>query len=333
MELNEKAILEEAQRLAKEGKYASDELFKLLGGEELYVFFDEMAVNALMKNLVEKNKIHTLHEGDTTGIDIISGLLNKNITGNMEAFYSINPEYVFMLDEEQQANLAKSFTDGNKDLEELLKKVWSRGIKTHACGGQSECAYLYVGIPENQISDIIKFKNVSERTNYNIGIGRSREGKYLNMSIYGEKDVLYKELLDELKKEEIDCSQNFISKIISAYSEQEFTYTEDDKNAKYTEKQWKEREKEFELILEEDIQNYMNIINQLEQENEELNKKCSNVEDKYSDLKTRFLEVRTFIKERIGRIPFLGRKVLKELKDQLEDNKLPKGNDESSLEK
>ncbi len=119
------------------------ELFELLGGEELYHIFDKSTVGGIMYEYLITNKLHPCIN-DTQGFEILEGLLNKQITGNLGKFYNILPSYIVSLNSSEQAKMATTFAEGHKDLEETLKVIWGRGIETIDCSGDSEgkrCIY------------------------------------------------------------------------------------------------------------------------------------------------------------------------------------------------
>ena len=68
----------------------------------------------MQENLVETNKVHKLLE-EQEGFEVLEGLLNKKITGNLGKFYNIKPEYILGLEPEEQSKLAHTFAEGEQN--------------------------------------------------------------------------------------------------------------------------------------------------------------------------------------------------------------------------
>ena len=131
MKLDEKRILQTAENV-RNGIESKEVLIELLGGEKLDDVFDRMTKNALIKEVIHTGKIHSMLLGGS-GIDVLEGLLNNQIVGNLSDFYMIKPTYIVSLSPEEQQNIAKSISDGREDLCIALQKLWSKGIMTEAC--------------------------------------------------------------------------------------------------------------------------------------------------------------------------------------------------------
>lgn len=135
MKLDKNRILKTVERI-KEGKETKDTLRKLLGGERLDDIFDEGTQKALLDNIIDSGKIHNMMP-DGTGLDVLEGLVNNEIKGDLSNFYMIKPDYILQLSPEQQKNMSESISYGKKDLSRALQNLWSRGIRTEACTTKS----------------------------------------------------------------------------------------------------------------------------------------------------------------------------------------------------
>ena len=113
------------------------ELKKVLGGEKLDNIFDSNTTEALLDNLINSGQIHTMLE-QGNGLDILEGLLNNQIKGDLSNFYMIKSDYILQLTSEEQMNMAISISAGREDLAKALQSVWSKGIRTEACTTKEE---------------------------------------------------------------------------------------------------------------------------------------------------------------------------------------------------
>ena len=151
MQLDERRILDTAQGV-KNGINTREDLKKLLGGERLNDIFDEGTVNALLDTLIENGKIHSMIQNGN-GLDILEGLVNQEIKGDLSNFYMINPEYILKLSSEQQKNIADSISNGRPELSKALQIMWSKKIRTEACTTKSSdnIPMLQLNIKANEI--------------------------------------------------------------------------------------------------------------------------------------------------------------------------------------
>lgn len=120
----------------KKGIVSEDKLIKLIGGQRLYDIFDDYTVNAILKNIIDLGKFHNMIK-DEDGLDMLEGLLNNTISGNLQDFYMIKSDYILQLTKEQQINMANSISGGNQNLSLTLQSLWSAGIRTEACTTRS----------------------------------------------------------------------------------------------------------------------------------------------------------------------------------------------------
>lgn len=296
----------------KEGKENRDNLKALLGGKELEEVFDEQTITKLQENLVETNKVHKLLE-EQEGFEVLEGLLNKKIIGNLGKFYNIKPEYILGLEPEEQSKLAHTFAEGEPELEELLKKLWSEKIRTNACAGEKDEAYLYVTFPKNDINNISRMAEVSQNTKAKVDITTYEDD--ISITLYGKKPDLYKDLLSEFDKEVVP--NEFISKLMTSLEfEKEIVEarTRVESGGEYTEDEVEEIVTNTAKELDEQHQDE---IKKLQDEQEKLQQKYNKLYETHGRLKN-------FVVHKIGKIPFLGRRILKMMENEVKA--LPEGN-------
>lgn len=131
IKLDENYIMQVAENV-RNGEEPKEALLEALGGERLDDIFDNYAKKGLIECILNDGKIHTfLSEG--TGIDILEGLLNNRIIGDLSNFYMIKSSYILALNPNEQMNMARCISAGREDLCIVLQKLWSKGIVTEAC--------------------------------------------------------------------------------------------------------------------------------------------------------------------------------------------------------
>lgn len=136
MELDREKIFSLIGRI-KSTQAEKEELREALGGEQLKEIFDENTIEAILSEMINFGKVHNLiNDGD--GLDILQNLLNSQIEGDISSFYSIKPEYILNLPEEERQKMADSIAGDWKELSVALQKVWRRRIKTSACTTKKE---------------------------------------------------------------------------------------------------------------------------------------------------------------------------------------------------
>lgn len=204
MKLDVKKILELRDKVNKNEADVS-ELKEALGGEKLYEFFEDYSVDFLINNVRKEGKFHKLIK-DGDGFEILEGLLNKEIKGNMTDFYCIKPDYILNLSKEQQSNIANSISGGNRELSSSLQNLWRRGIKTKACTTKLKdndpMIMMNIGIDDEKSQDFLQKvynqEDIYADTSYTCFNG----GKTIKISLLG--DNLYKYLSNS---KEIDLSK------------------------------------------------------------------------------------------------------------------------------
>ena len=302
--LDKEKIFAEIKKI-REGKEKRDDLKALLGGKELEEVFDEQTITKLQETLVETNKVHKLLE-EQEGFDVLEGLLNKRITGNLGKFYNIKPEYILGLDAEEQSKLAHTFAEGEPELEELLKKLWSEKIRTNACAGEKDEAYLYVTFPKSDINNISRMAEVSQNTKAKVDITTYEDD--ISITLYGKKADLYKELLSEFDKEVVP--NEFMSKLMTSLEfEKEIVEarTRVESGGEYTESE-----------VEEIVTNTAKELDEQHQDEiKKIREEQKKLQQKYDKLYETHGRLKNFVVHRIGKIPFLGRRILKMMENEV----------------
>lgn len=310
--LDKEKILAEVKKI-QEGKEDQSELKELIGGKELEEVFDEQTISKLQDVLIRTNKVHDLLE-EQESFDVLEGLLNKRITGNLGKFYNIKPEYILSLEPEEQAKLAHTFAEGEPDLEELLKKLWSQNIKTNACAGEKDNAYLYVTFSKSDINNISRMEEVSSKAETDVDITTYEDS--ISITLYGKKPDLYKDLLAEFRKE--DKPNQFIKELMDSMAfEREVAEAtvRNESSGKYSEEEVEEiianTAKELHDQHEGEKKILTDVINRGQGEITRLEKENEALKQKYDKLHEANGRLKKFVVHRIGKIPFLGRRVLK----------------------
>ncbi len=319
MKLNKQKILSEIEEIRK-GKSDRDKLKELLGGEQLKEIFDEDTISSLEEVLIETDKIHN-SLSKQENFDTLEGLLNKKIVGNLGEFYNIKPEFILTLPKEEQAKLAHTFAEGDKELEELLQKLWEKNVKTIACGGKREDAYLRVKFPKKDSENLTRMEAISNKEGNEVDIFTYENE--ITITVYGKKQKLYKDILSEYNKDK--KINKFIEKIINSMEdEKEFITTIEEKSEnmyseEYVEELVTETAKELYEQHQEEKKILEGTITQKQEEIVALSQKYDKLCDKHGKLKD-------FVVHKIGKIPFLGRRVLKMMEQ--ETKALPEGKEE-----
>lgn len=309
MKLNKQKILSEIEEIRK-GKSDRDKLKELLGGEQLKEIFDEDTISSLEEVLIETDKIHN-SLSKQENFDTLEGLLNKKIVGNLGEFYNIKPEFILTLPKEEQAKLAHTFAEGDKELEELLQKLWEKNVKTIACGGKREDAYLRVKFPKKDSENLTRMEAISNKEGNEVDIFTYENE--ITITVYGKKQKLYKDILSEYNKDK--KINKFIEKIINSMEdEKEFITTIEEKSEnmyseEYVEELVTETAKELYEQHQEEKKILEGTITQKQEEIVALSQKYDKLCDKHGKLKD-------FVVHKIGKIPFLGRRVLKMMEQE-----------------
>lgn len=134
MELDRNRIKDIVYKI-KNGQVSKYELKEALGGKKLDEIFESFAIDMLLETVIENGKIHNLlktEDGD--GLDILEGLLNNRVMGDLSDFYVIKSDYILNLSKEERTNMANSIlgSGDQKGLSNVLQILWDQGIGTEA---------------------------------------------------------------------------------------------------------------------------------------------------------------------------------------------------------
>jgi len=315
------------------------ELKEALGGELLENVFDKETCRCICESFIRYGKFHQdLPEEEEDGIEKLENLLNQRITGSLESFYNIRPEYIASLPQEEQGKIAKAFSGSQEDLPELLMELWKRKIPTIACGGESDYEYILMEIPyenEEGLAEVLRMIHATKRS---ADIDFYDKTARVNVGSIGGN--LYKQLLAEIRKDvpkrELDFYMNIASSVKDGienavlwqqiednqrYSEQsEGRYTEEAVEVLMADYREAKESESKEAIADKDRE----IVSLQIKLQEEVAKRTA-LEKKYGTLAENFLSIRSFMVNKLGRIPILGKRVLKEFEKELEEKALPAG--------
>lgn len=216
MRLDKNRILKLSEDI-RNGNGLIEELIEALGGKRLYDVFDEQTIDSLVSNVVNNGKFHTLID-DGNGFDILEGLLNDKVKGNLTDFYMIKLDYILALSKKQQKNMAESISGGDKELANSLQNLWEKGIKTEACSTKrSDDKPMFQlsidaddEVSQELIQQIYSQNDIEGSVFYTCFEG----GKRFQVNLWG--DDLYKYVS---KNKELDMSRNKKNIFLSAVKE------------------------------------------------------------------------------------------------------------------
>lgn len=188
------------------------ELKKVLGGEKLDNIFDSNTIEAILDNLINSEQIHLMLE-QGNGLDILEGLLNNQIKGDLSNFYMIKSDYILQLTPEEQMNMAISISAGREELAKALQSVWSNGVRTEACTTKEEhnkpMVQFRIGASEFEQQDYIQqLYEMQDMQGYAF---YDYENKSFVINLIG--DSLYKYLQQDFSRK-ISGKKNIFAKTI-----------------------------------------------------------------------------------------------------------------------
>ena len=334
IKFDEKAILKKVDEIRAE-KADAKELLALIGGDELEKIFEKYSIEAIIDTLIQEKKTHSLYEDDENGLTELEGLLNKKITGKLGKFYMMKPEYIISLPPEEQEHMAESISEGNIDLKNALMTLWKNGIETKACGGvrtkEEETPYIYVNVSLKNSDILGRLNNITQKGENYLDLCFDAGDDSLDIVIKGEnvyQDVVEefqkaspkKSILDFLANEQI-LTINILDKHIE--NSQKSMYTDEDVEEIIlnTAREHKEQADKNEAVLRESYEKEIKeLSSKLEKEQEE----NEGLQQKYDKLYETHGRLKNFVVHKIGKIPFLGRRVLKMMENEV--RALPEGN-------
>lgn len=210
MGLDEKQIIETAEKV-KNGILPKETLKELLGGERLDDIFDSRTQQAILDNIINNGKLHKMILNGN-GLDILDGLLNNQVSGNLSDFYMIKPDYILQLPPEQQRNMANSISGDRQDLSLVLQNLWSKGIRTEACTTKSSdnIPMLQLNIKESEIEKQDIVQQLYEQSDIKGYAFYNYQAKYFCINLSGNN------LYNYLQDGNIPPSQNEKANIFEA---------------------------------------------------------------------------------------------------------------------
>ena len=323
------------------------ELKEALGGDALENVFDNQTCKSVCESFIRCGRMHEeLPEEAEDGIDLLESLLNQKITGSLEKFYNVKPEYIASLPEEEQIKIAKAFSGNQEYLPELLVTLWNKNIPTIACGGESNYQYVLMEIPYENVESIAEVLKIIHETKSNSDINFDTNGVRINVSTLD--DNLYSQFLEEMQKdvpkEKLDFYMNIASSVKDGI-ENAVLWQQIEDNQRYSEqREGRYTEKDIEVLIsdyreakesesKEAIADKDREIVALQIKLQEESAKRASIEKKYENLAESFLRIKSFMINRLGKVPFLGKRILKEFERELEERALPVGEEKIEQEK
>ena len=247
----------------------------------------------------------------------------------------MKPEYIISLPPEEQEHMAESISEGNIDLKNALMTLWKNGIETKACGGvrtkEEETPYIYVNVSLKNSDILGRLNNITQKGENYLDLCFDAGDDSLDIVIKGEnvyQDVVEefqkaspkKSILDFLANEQI-LTINILDKHIE--NSQKSMYTDEDVEEIIlnTAREHKEQADKNEAVLRESYEKEIKeLSSKLEKEQEE----NEVLQQKYDKLYETHGRLKNFVVHKIGKIPFLGRRVLKMMENEV--RALPEGN-------
>lgn len=311
--VDEKSVRDMIEKIRK-GFATNEDLVNLLGKERLEKIFEDNAIDKIINNLIKFNQSHVMYS-ETSGKEIgkeshgeisdFLNLLNGKISGNLYNYYNIKPEFVLRLSEEERENLAEAFSQGNQDRKDALMSLWDNNIQTIASGDEEERAnnektYLYLRVPVGDKSTLRKFDEISIKGNNQVGNSLSVDGDYIVFGVYGEnvfrdwleiagKTQAKKQGLLELSVDELKNGSDILKDVM------------DEKNKSVAE---------------------------LSDIAEEAQEKAINLQQRMDRMENSMARIKNFVVHRIGKIPFLGKKVLRMMEEETRSLPEPEDRDD-----
>lgn len=305
------------------------ELIEALGGREaLSEIFDEDTLRFVCKSIYETGRLHAYSTPvGEDGLEVLEGLLNRNIKGDLGDFYNVKIDYIFSLPKKQKELIAKSFSQGVESLEKLLLIVWEKNIPTAACGGSNENAYILFRIPRKDIAAITRIGNAAYNQNLSSSFKVSKD--ICEIDIHAEGLEIYDKLLGEIESGDDLNKVNFFQSIINATAdsyEAGKVQGRGDRTTLIIDHQAELREKNQEAEdMKAQIAKLEEEIGGLETKLEKEKKSHRTLKEKYKELTDKFLKVRDFTINRVGKIPFVGRRLLRAFEEEIGEKELSSG--------
>jgi hypothetical protein len=351
------------------------ELIELLGGEEaLLDIFDKNTINAIVENLIKSGKIHNILDDEYVndgGLDILEGLLNKQITGNLGEFYNINPDYIIALPDEQKSAMAKCLSEGSEELEKTLVLLWNKGIKTISCDGVG-AQYIRMEIDFDQLQEVytrilnqykqgddIRFSvcgyeegekyifqiDGTDEKVFFIAIRQAFEKEYSQDDIMNIYQIAYEMLEDHSTYS--SKAKEFIANIAGEEIPERSSDWTDEKVETLIQENDKAHINERKAIIAEknvEIEGLKTAINHSLEQNASLKQELLEVqealkiaqednkklEQRYNEAVNIVKRTKEFVVNKLGRIPFMGKAIIKAMNKELSQKTLSDKDDTES---
>lgn len=299
--LDEKSVMDMLEKIRR-GSALKEDLINLLGKERLQKVFEDNMMDRIVDNLIMFGKSHVTHDEMTKEgiiekkhgeISDFLNLLDGKISGDLYNYYNIKPEFVLSLSEEEREHLAEAFSQGNQTRKHALMSLWANNVQTIASGDEerpdNETTYLYLRIPVKEKALLRKLDELSIKGNNHVGNNVFSEGDYIVFGIYGddvfsdwleiaEKPQAKKKGLLEVSVKELKSGADFLRDVMA----------EKDKS-----------------------------VGELSHIAEEAQDKAIALQQKVDRMENSMTRIKDFVVHKIGRIPFLGKRVLRMMEEEL----------------
>ena len=252
------------------------------------------------------------------GLEVLEGLLNRNITGDLGDFYNVKFEYIKSLPKEQKEIIAKSYAQRVEPLEKLLLVAWEKGIHTAACGGSNQNAYILFRIPKEDMGAVTRIGNAAYNKNLAITFKMSKD--MVEVDVHSQGLEMYQDMLDELSVGDDLNKVNFFKSIVTAAGTSYDTGRktgQGDRTDLLVKHQMELRAKD-------------KAIDGLKAELEEKDREIAELEKENTDLSVRFISARKFITGKVAAIPLVGRYLLKAFNEELGERQLREAGDDET---
>ena len=295
------------------------ELIEALGGEALREVFDDETIEFICKSIHMTGRLHSYSTPmEEDGLDVLEGLLNRRVEGDLGDFYNVKYDYIMSLPKDQREKIAKSFAQGVEPLEKLLLASWDKNIQTAACGGSNQNAYVLYRIPKEDMGAITRIGNAAYNKNLAVTFRMSKD--MVEIDIHSQDLAMYQDLLDELTTGDDLNKVNFFKSIVMAAGTSYDTGRktgQGDRTDILVKHQMELRAKD-------------KAIEGLKKELEEKDQTIKELEEENTNLSVRFLSAKRFIVEKVGAIPLMGRLLLKAFNKELGERQLKSANEEET---
>lgn len=232
IKLNREKIIEAAQKVNNPQKDDISDVIELLGADKLKEIFDEeQTIRSMVENLKTSGKIHPYDMENRDGFEVLEGLLNEKVIGDLGSFFDIKPKYILKLPLKQQEILADTFSEGKEYLREVLISLWQNGIPTTACGNRNVSNindsdyYIFLELPIDDISSFAVIEQAIKEDGIYSSLNITEEN--IGIRIGSKDESMYETLLNKIKncasrdigKDELEFYREFIREKVEVYKQ------------------------------------------------------------------------------------------------------------------